>query len=525
MKRKLLLMMASLLLAGAVSAQTNYWGNDPDSHAQPSNTPIVASIGTLDGVAATITDVCRLGAFVGDELRGIAQHTDGKFWIQVFYADTTDNISFKFYDGTTEYTTCETTLNGETVTLTGQDEGYGTPGIPVVLNFTTEQTMTQTTEFAQGWSWWSTPVEMAGVDGLTMLENSLGSSGVRIQSLNDGRVDYYDYNGGLWYGQLNAIHNEQMYKVKTNAAVTSELSGVVASPSSHPITINGNSYSWIGFPYNNPVSVSVAMSGFEANSLDQIKSFGDGYTTYYVTSSFTGWYGTLSTLKPGQGYMYKSTSSENRTLVFQTQAGRGEELTENITPAGNTFLPYESGYADNMTVTAVVEIEGNELRSNDYEVAAFVGDECRGSVKLMYVEPIDRYVAFLLIAGDAEESLRFALTDGSDFSWSNDHLMYNTDDVIGSLIEPTILHFGPLGLDDNMNNLVDVYPNPSDGLFNIEGNGIRKVEIINSYGQVIYTKEIKGNNLQVDLSNYAIGTYVLRVVTDSGISTKQLIKK
>ena len=506
-------MIAFLLLGGAVSAQN--WGADPNSHAQPSNTPIVASV-QIDGVAVAAASDMRLGAFVGDDLRGIAApHTDGNFWIQVFYTAATDNITFKFYDGTDEYTTCATTL-------AGQDEGYGTPSTPEVLNFTTTQTMTQTTELASGWNWWSTPIEMNGVNGLTMLENSLGTSGVRIQSLNNGRVDYYDYNGGMWYGQLNSICNEQMYKVRTSAPLTSELNGTPAVPSDHPITINNN-WNWIGFPYNHEVSVEVAMSGFTPNHLDQIKSLNNGYATYYNTGSVSMWYGTLNTLIPGDGYMYKSTSTETKTLTFQT--GRGETVAENITPQGNVFFPEETSFSDNMTVTAVVELEGNELRNSEYEVAVFVGNECRGSVKMMYVEPLDRYFAFLLIAGDEEQTMRFVLTDGKETSWSNDYLTYSSDATIGDLAEPTVLHFGPLGVNDNNDQYVNVFPNPTNGIFNIEGNNIRKVEIINAYGQILYSKEIKAENIQLDLSNYSIGTYLLRVVTDNGISTKQIIKK
>lgn len=123
MKKTLLTLIASLLLGGAVSAQ-NYWGNDPNSHAQSSNTPIVASV-TLDGQAVDPNATYRLGAFVGEDLRGIAaQHSDNNFWIQVFYNQgTNETITFKFYDGTEEYTTCA-------VTKATQEEGWAHPVTP-----------------------------------------------------------------------------------------------------------------------------------------------------------------------------------------------------------------------------------------------------------------------------------------------------------------------------------------------------------------------------------------------------------
>lgn len=521
MKRKLLLMMASLLLAGAVSAQTNYWGNNPDSHAQPSNTPIVASV-QIDGTAVELNNEMRLGAFVGDDLRGIAAPHNGNFWIQVFYTAQTDNITFKFYNGTTEYTTCETTLNGETVTLAGQDEGYGTPTTPVVLNFTTTQT--QTTALASGWNWWSSYVEIVdGSAALTNLENGLGNAGNQILSAN-GFVNRNEYMGYVyWDGSLVSISNEQMYKIQTNASCNVSISGQLASVAEHPITLVANSWNWIGFPSTQSMSIADAFQGITPEVGDQIKGMG-GFATYETYMSYGYWDGTLTTLNPGQGYMYKSNSSENKTFVYNTTS-RGEYTTAPEVSYDYTFEPLQGIYANNMTVTAIVELDGEELRSNNYELAAFVGNECRGSVKLMYVEHLDQYEAFLLIFGDKEESVRFVLTDGNEASWSDDYLTYTTDGIVGSPSKPITLHFGPLGVSENINPMVNVYPNPSKDVFSIEGKDMLKIEVVNSYGQIILSQEIENDFLRIDLNGKANGIYMLRVVTKNGISINKLIKE
>ena len=81
-----------------------------------------------------------------------------------------------------------------------------------------------------------------------------------------------------------------------------------------------------------------------------------------------------------------------------------------------------------------------------------------------------------------------------------------------------------LGVGDNM-QLLYIYPNPSKDVFNIEGVGIRKVEVMNAFGQVILSEEVKNDNLQINLSGKAAGAYLLRVVTDKGVTTKKLIKE
>ncbi len=518
MKRKLLLFMAAALLCGAASAQ-HPWGDNPNSHAQPSNTPIVASV-QIDDVAVTINENMRLGAFVGDDLHGIAAPHDGNFWIQVFYTAQTDNITFKFYDGETEYTTCETTLAGETVTLTGQDEGYGTPATPVVLNFTATQT--QTVAMGSGWNWWSSYIEL-GTDALTQLENGLGNNGIQIQSRVDGYANRNEYMGYVyWSGPLSNIYNEQMYMIQTNAACDVSISGQRASATNHPITINKD-WNWIGYPNSQSMAIADAMSGFTPEAGDQIKGR-DGYANYSTYGSYGWWSGTISTLEPGQGYMYKSNSDASKTLIYQT-GSRGENPIANINWTNNSFQPEHENFAYNMTVTAVVELDGEEVRSDSYEVAAFVGNQCRGSVKLMYVEPLGRYEAFLLIFGESTESLRFVLTDGKETSWSDEHLMFGINDIIGTTMEPAVLHFGPMGVDDNSQKLINVYPNPSNDVFNVEGVGIQKIEVLDNFGRIILSKESESEFVKIDLSDRSTGAYLLRVVTNNEVFTSKLIKK
>ena len=178
-----------------------------------------------------------------------------------------------------------------------------------------------------------------------------------------------------------------------------------------------------------------------------------------------------------------------------------------------------------MLITAVVEMNGNELRSDEYELAAFVGGECRGSVKLMYVEPFDKYIAFLLVFGDEAESINFVLTNGNETVWSDNMMIYTADAIAGTLTDPATICFGTLGLNDNVLANTVVYPNPSNGVFNIQGEGITNIEVLNIYGQVIMSSENESDIQQVDLSMYSAGVYMLRVFTDNGTVSKQIVKK
>ena len=493
---------------------SNHWTPESSGYSE-----VMALTGVIqiDGVEQR-SSMLEVAAFCGTECRGtqLASYfdiTDRYLLWMTIYGENDDALTFKVYDHNIGQ---ELDLASPRLIFNSND--YGDPFEPYVLNFTSPVTISQS--LASGWNWFSTYVEMDSVDGLNQLEESMGSNGVTIKS----KTQYTSYNSGsnTWRGNLTSLDATQMYMVQTNSACTVELQGHMADPADHPIVII-NGWNWIGYPYYQSMSVNDALSGFASEANDRIKSRNDGYAIFISVGSYQGWRGTLNTLEPGLGYMYLSNSDEQKTLVFQTIPSR--TLLPNITPENNFYVPSNENYANNMTITAVVDMDGQELREEGYELAAFVGNECRGSVKLMYVEPFNRYVAFLTVYGESSEEMRFVLTDGRGLAESDDSMDYVKNGIVGTLTEPAVLHFGTLGVDDFEQVVVNVFPNPSNGIFNVEGNGIRKIEVMDALGQIIFSKEVEDDSQQINLSNRASGVYLLRVITDNGISTNQIIKK
>ena len=381
--------------------------------------------------------------------------------------------------------------------------------------------ITQSTALNSGWNWWSTYIEQDGAEGLEQLENSLGSSGLMIKSRSDGYVESYEYNGVTgWFGQLTMLSNEQMYKINMSGEGSAVVSGTVAGTASHPITINSG-WNWIGYPNPQQVNVEDALAGFDA-SVDDVLKGRNGFTTYYSYDGSSGWFGTLNTLEPGGGYMYQSQSSNPKTLVYQ--GGQGKTARPNITPDDNVYRPQAKRYADNMTVTAVVETDGEELRSTLYELSAFANGECRGSVRLMYVEPVDRYVAFLTVFGETGDELEFRLTNGVETWVSDDQITFVADGVEGTLSDPRVIHFGTTGVGE-ASTMVRIYPNPVEqgGLLNIilpGASGMFEVEICNLLGVTVFGSKVAvtpASNAHITLPDPMVpGTYVLKAVDKDG---------
>ena len=87
-----------------------------------------------------------------------------------------------------------------------------------------------------------------------------------------------------------------------------------------------------------------------------------------------------------------------------------------------------------------------------------------------------------------------------------------------------------MGVDDeeNLNDLVNLYPNPSQGSFSLETQNLRveSIEIYNSIGQIIYQKTIPNtfvSNFDIQLKQPSNGMYLVKIQTQKGIITQKLI--
>lgn len=70
------------------------------------------------------------------------------------------------------------------------------------------------------------------------------------------------------------------------------------------------------------------------------------------------------------------------------------------------------------------------------------------------------------------------------------------------------------------------YPNPVTDVLNITyTNEISKVQVMNLLGQEVMVKSINATQSQIDMSNLASGTYLVKVTSDNKVKTIKVIKK
>lgn len=136
----------------------------------------------------------------------------------------------------------------------------------------------------------------------------------------------------------------------------------------------------------------------------------------------------------------------------------------------------------------------------------------------------------------------------SDNTWTNvtasahpytlTGLEYRTDynvkvaaNCAGELSDYTaVVNFRTLGdgvEDYAIDNSISLYPNPTNGEFRIQNSEsmIQRVEVYDVYGKMLNVVEVNDAQVTMNASNYASGTYFVRIYTENGMVTKRIVKR
>lgn len=338
---------------------------------------------------------------------------------------------------------------------------------------------TQTIALENGWKWMSIYMECDETT-LNSLKNSISASNVS-QALIKSQTGSLIFENGNWFGNsLTAFENENMYMVQLDQNLNVTLNGSVANPEAHPITLNMG-WKWISFLSMTTMSLGDALSGITPNADDVIKGQ-DGFSSYDGAS----WVGSLTNLEPGKGYMYQNNGDANLTLVYPT-AGKGvvEESSAELHWKND---PYQ--FAHNLSM--MVSLEGVTLSEGSHEIGAFVNGECRGSALVQQVN--NQFMAFLTVTGEPGDMVSFKVYDvNTHEEWEGieERLSFSSDDVLGSLRQPFMLHLDANGL-AALHGQVSIFPNPTQAgtelhLVVPSHDQTLTVEVIDLLGTTVYT--------------------------------------
>ena len=407
-------------------------------------------------------------------------------------------------------------LGCATVLTFEADGRLGTYANPYAFNFG----YIQSTLLNEGWTWYSSYVELNGANGLQMMENGLGQNGLMIKSQSDGFVTYDEF----WMGSLQAVNSESMYLVNVGVPTVLSMAANFVAPAQHPITL-APGWTWMGYPMASAADIEDAFANLTPVDNDMVKSQ-RGFATY---AEGIGWVGSLNTLTPGAGLMYHSLNNQPQTFAY-SEGAKGVELRENLTAEGNRYMPQVSAYPHNMNMVAVVELEGVEARDIELELSAFVGNECRGSIRLLYVEALDRYLAFLTVSGNEAGTLTMRLVDaetGMEYE-SEQQFEFEPDAILGTVKQPVVLRFNTVVTQcESYLSQFELYPNPVKGnemlRLNMPVDKEVRVELVNALGATVSTETVTSFPASLKAPKTP-GVYTVKVTSaDKGCQSYKLI--
>ena len=71
--------------------------------------------------------------------------------------------------------------------------------------------------------------------------------------------------------------------------------------------------------------------------------------------------------------------------------------------------------------------------------------------------------------------------------------------------------------------IAKLYPNPTNSIVNIEAEGLQRLTVTNTLGQTLYDREVKADNAQIEMAQFGVGTYLIRIYTENGTTVRRII--
>ena len=415
----------------------NHW---TPNHSSYEDNMTLTGVIQINGVEQQSTTL-EVGVFCGEECRGSGYPTyflpTQRYVVQLLiFGEPGDQLTFKLFDSD----------SGQELDLASPDavtfvaNGYGTLFVPYVLNFTGNGTHWIPTE-----SSYEDNMTLTGVIQINGVEQQSTSLEVGVfcgtECRGTGLTTYF-LPSQRYVVQL-LIFGEQGDQL-TFKLYDHTLGQELDLTSPNAVTFTTNGYGTLLNPYvlnftgSVPESYTISASANpeEGGTIEGVGNYlGEQMCTLTATANegyaFTNWTegGTVVSTTP----IYAFSVTSSRTLIANfTNTG------------GNHWVPNQSSYEDNMTLTGVIQINGVEQQSTTLEVGVFCGEECRGTGMPTFFFPTQRYVVQLLIFGESGDQFTFKLYDhalGQELNLTSPEAVTFTANGYGSLSRPYVLNF------------------------------------------------------------------------------------
>lgn len=523
-----------LIIKLKVYANEPTWAINTDKY--PNSMSVIGQLKIGNVISSNTDDI--LAAFVNGECRGKAKvqyfsSLDKYFvFLDVFGDIDNKEISFKIWNAS------EGKMHDEVMPnlIFISNDIKGTIASPIVFN--ADDKLSRIIPLKDGWNWISFNLLTKDSNNINRLFNNLKLEGGEIVR---GQTLISDYNVGRgWMGSLaNPAAGFKMsnsYRFRSNGVDTLIFSGIEANPLQNVIHAQIG-WNWIGFVSQNNIEINEAFGSFTPASGDLMKS----QNSFAIYDSIIGWVGSLNTLRPNLGYMYKAINQVDITYplsgMFGKRAAPKEpELSKRWSVDYNKF-------SENMNIIAQVDLCKDMQLNGSLLVGAFVNNELRGLSKAVLVNNSFQY--FLTVPSNTEnEIVEFYLMDENNGKTTkcNETTLFCSNALLG-LVNKSLLLSPSNKFDCSTSSLsneldVKVYPNPvfQTNLLKLSVNlpkqQVVSIEVFDVKGQLVqaipsklFSKGTQIIQVFEGYSNMTPGVYIIKVKTDDTFKQIKFIQQ
>ncbi len=411
----------------------------------------------------------------------------------------------------------------------------GSPQTPTVLH--TNNMVLGLIELSPGWNWISFNLGFANNSLGSVLASVTNPAGDLIKS----QTQFAQYDAGFgWLGSLGSILNPPMYQYRTADADSILQLGTLIDPTTVNISVAAG-WNWIGFVPQFPLTVNEALASLTPLNGDLIKS----QTQFAQYLAGFGWIGNLKYMSPPNGYLLKMASAGTLTYPNAPVGGKpgvgGADANNGklvkIDSRNSVFQVDATKFEHSQTLIAMLENAGSNVTGKDFELGAFVGNECRGAAKAIWIEPLQAHLFFITIYSNTTgELLKFKFYDGKDIFDLSETMYFSADAAVGTVQNPFKFSSTISAAEEVETEIfqpfLDVLPNPISDYATIrfrspEAENVR-FEIADAAGKAIQVFEyqaIKGMNAMLwqEAGELPQGVYLLKMTAGSLQMTEKVV--
>ncbi len=376
-----------------------------------------------------------------------------------------------------------------------------------IVDFSLMPIITQVYDLVTGYQFVSTRVQPDNPDMINIVDNILDN------------LDFVRNTGGfmvrkigpIWINSIGDWLTSEGYLFKMNNEDQLTIAGIPIDPQT-PINLT-TGYQMISYLPGQLINALDVCENI-LNNLDFVRNTGG----FMLRKIGPVWVNSIGNMQPGEGYLVKMNAEDVLIYPEETKASLVENnLKPKYFNIKNTN-PYDPVWT--------IYFEKETLEQGD-EVAIYNGEDIVGAGVVVSDDIFENTIPVfsnLYEAGnkpvikvwDKSENKEYIL---SDYAFSNLYGDAWIEDIFPTEDgEYSLLHFSRTGMPDenSINPSFTIYPNPSEGIFNITIEGVSgkvQIKVFDVHGNDYHIFEIEGTsniiNERLELKELAAGVYFI----------------